>query len=155
MKYTFLKESNLQETDLFFALLINFRPIKNLLLSDLDCGGCQSLYIGLDSVLACQLIWRVIWNSIKKFQTFQELYNGKICLLWNLRYGFNNLLVCKIRSFYNLNLCNRLKMTWKRLLMCSGYLQAVHLYKENSCWVCETGEGVSSGPNPVKRLYLI
>lgn len=56
MKYTFLKESNLQETDLFFALLINFRPIKNLLLSDLDCGGCQSLYIGLDSVLACQLI---------------------------------------------------------------------------------------------------
>lgn len=86
----FLKESNLQETDLFFALLVNFRPIKSPLLSDLDCGGCQSLYIGLDSILACRLIWRVIWNSIKKFQTFQELYNGKICLLWNLRYGFNN-----------------------------------------------------------------
>lgn len=36
-----------------------------------------------------------------------------------------------------------------------GYLQALRLHKENVCLICETGEWVSSGLNPVKKFYLI
>lgn len=118
-----------------------------------NCVGCQSLYSSLDSILACQLMWRVIWNSIKEFQTFQELYNGKIHL-WK-KYRFSKFVVRKTRSFYNLNLCSHFNMTYGRHLTYSGYLQAVRMPKENSCLACETGEWDSRRPGPAKRLYLI